>query len=620
MNIELIEIRDFLAAHHPFDVLPMTAQEDLARTIEIRYFRKDEDLTTPGGDVKYVFQIRSGAVETRDSENQLLARLGEGDFAGIRGLLMGGGKTINRNVAIEDSLVYCIPAETFQALRDQHPQIDYYFAPMGGGSLSQSKESFQQDESLSLLTLRLSDMLARAPITIQPSNTIQEAAIRMRDERCSCLLVVEKETLVGILTDRDLRSRVIAEGQSYDTLVHSVMTPSPLSIESSFSAFDAMLLMSRKNIRHLPVLSDGKIAGCITNTNLIQTQTTSAVYLVGDIAKRNSAEDIKTVLDRIPSMVLNLADAGATAYNIGHLVSALSDAATQRLIDLAEEKFGPPPVPYAWMAAGSQARHEQTAQSDQDNFLLLDDSYDPALHEDYFKQFTSFVCDGLNICGYVYCPGEMMAMNEKWRRTLSSWLDLFRQWIETPEPMALMLSSIFFDLRQISGDQSLFEKLQTSVLEKAPKNRLFLGHMAGNGLKHHPPIGFFRNFVLIRGGDHGHTLDLKHTGVVPIIDLARVYALSAGLPQVNTHDRLVAIEEAGALSGSGASDLRDAFEFISLIRLRHQAEQIRRNEQADNFLEPDRLSSFERTHLKDAFGVVKTMQQAMSSTFMGGRG
>jgi CBS domain-containing protein len=156
-------------------------------------------------------------------------------------------------------------------------------------------------------------------------------------------------------------------------------------------------------------------------------------------------------------------------------------------------------------------------------------------------------------------------------------------------------------------------------MEKCAKNKIFLAYMAGNALTHQPPVGFFRNFVLIRGGDHNHTLDMKHTGVVPIIDLARVYALSAGVKTVNTHERLMQAMERKAISQDGAMDLRDALEFISLTRLRHQARKIRAGEKADNYLEPEALSSFERSHLKDAFGVVKTMQAAMANTYQAGR-
>ncbi|MGB0694267.1 MAG: putative nucleotidyltransferase substrate binding domain-containing protein [Rhodospirillaceae bacterium] len=620
MEIELIEIRDFLGNHHPFETLDEDALNSLANAIEIRYARKGEELVTIGKPISCLFLVRTGALETYDPDGNLLARLGEGDMCGLRALLRGG-EAINRSVAIEDSLTYCIPVPLFNSLREKYASIDFFLSPLAGGSLAEGKRSAitAQDEGLNLMTIRVGDMLVREPVTITPEATVREAAQKMRDDRASCLLITKEGALAGIFTDRDLRNRVVAEGLPYDTPLANLMSGSPIRIDADAYAFDALLLMSRRNIRHLPVVRGEELAGCITTTNLVKTQTTSAVYLVGDIYKRNSAEEMREVLNHIPDLVLNLADSGATAQNIGHLVSALSDAATSRLITLAEEALGPAPIPYAWMAAGSQARHEQTAQSDQDNWLLLDDSYDPAKHGEYFKAFAKYVNDGLNTCGYIYCPGEMMAMTDDWRQPLSGWRAKFSKWIEQPDPKSLMLSCIFFDLRIIHGEKALFEALHKEVLEKCQKNKIFQAFMAGNAMTHHPPLGFFRNFVLIRGGDHNHTMDLKHNGVVPIVDLARVYALAAGAPHVNTQERLGAARDAGTLSKDGAGDLQDALEYISLIRLRHQAQQIREGKKADNFLEPDALSSFERNHLKDAFTVVKTLQTSMASTYQAGR-
>lgn len=618
MDTELVEIRDFLAAHHPFDLLPAEALAEMARTVEIRYLRKGTALIAPGDTVEFLYQVRSGALETHEADGQLLARLGEGDFCGVRSLLRGG-TAINHSVAIEDSLLYLVPATTFNALRQTHPQVDYYFAPMGGGRLRDSLDVSNDRREVNLLSVRVGDMLVRAPVTISPEATIHQAAVKMSEERVSCLLITEDDRLSGIFTDRDLRSRVVAKGLDTDLPLARVMTRDPICINADDYGFDALLAMARNNVHHLPVIRDGAIAGCITTTNLVKTQTTSTIFLVGDVYKQTSPEGLRRVLGHVPELVLYLADSGASAHHIGHVVSALTDAATVRLIQLAEQELGPPPVPYAWLAAGSQARHEQTARSDQDNFIILDDAFDTATHGAYFRNLSHFVCDGLATCGYVYCPGDMMAMTDEWRQPLARWKERFRGWIEEPEPKALMLCSIFFDLRLVHGETALFSNLHSMILDLSRKNHIFLAYMAGNALTHQPPLGFFRNLVLVRGDAHDRTLDLKHTGTVPIIDLARVYALSSGVPAINTQERLQAAQEAGSVSHNGAVDLRDALEFISLVRLRHQARMIRAGKEANNFLEPGDLSSFERTHLKDAFAVVKTMQAALANTYQTGR-
>ncbi|MDX9861441.1 MAG: putative nucleotidyltransferase substrate binding domain-containing protein [Rhodospirillales bacterium] len=618
MDSDLAEIRDFLAALHPFDLLPAPDIQAIVRTVEIRYARKGSRLIEPGNTVEFLHIIRSGAIETHDGDGQLLARLGEGDFCGVRSLLRGG-TAINRSVAIEDCLLYLLPAAVFETLRRAHRQVDYYFAPMAGGRLGESLGLSNGRREINLLGIRVGDMLSRPPVTIGPAATVREAAIQMRVERVSCLLVTERERLRGIFTDRDLRTRVVAEGLDAETPLSHVMTPDPICIGTGDYGFDALLAMARNNVHHLPVLRDGAIAGCITTTNLIETQTTSTIFLAGDIHKQTSPEGLAGVLSHLPELVLHLAESGAAAHHIGHVVSTLTDAATVRLIQLAERRLGPPPVPYAWLAAGSQGRHEQTARSDQDNVIVLDDAYEESAHADYFRDLSRFVCDGLADCGYVHCPGGMMAMTDEWRQPLARWTRYFLQWIDQPEPKALLFSSVFFDLRRVYGEARLFEALQPTILEHTRRNRIFQAFMASNAVKHQPPLGFFRNLVLIRGGQHDRTLDLKHAGIGPIVDIARVYALATGVPAVNTRERLEAVQKEGALSAESAADLRDALEFISLIRLRHQARMIRQGQEANNFLEPGDLSSFERTHLKDAFAVVKSTQAVLADTYQTGR-
>jgi CBS domain-containing protein len=224
---------------------------------------------------------------------------------------------------------------------------------------------------------------------------------------------------------------------------------------------------------------------------------------------------------------------------------------------------------------------------------------------------ATFVSDGLDEAGYFYCPGDMMATNDRWRQPAKVWRGYFENWVRKPDPMAQMLASVMFDLRAIHGEMSLFDGLQEKTLELASKNSIFRAHMAANSLKHTPPLGLFRGFALIRSGEHKDTVDLKHNGVVPIIDLARMYALEGAIGAVNTRERLEAAQAAGTVSKSGASDLIDAYDLISTMRLRHQARQIRDGEKPDNFLAPSRLSSFERNHLKDAFGVIKSLQSAL---------
>ncbi|WP_439518625.1 putative nucleotidyltransferase substrate binding domain-containing protein [Hydrogenophaga sp.] len=462
-------------------------------------------------------------------------------------------------------------------------------------------------------------LLRRAPVTVSPGLTIREAAMIMSEQRVSSVLIVEQEALFGLVTDRDLRNRVLATGLDPGRPIVDIATLAPLTIGVDQTAFDATLLMAQHNIHHLPVMESGRIAGMINATDLTEQHSTSAVYLAGDIHKQRTLEGLQQASGRIGRLQQTLAESGASAYNTGHVITAITDAITARLLQLAEVQLGPAPVDYVWVAAGSQARNEQSARTDQDNCLVLDDDFDEGLHGEYFKALATSVCDGLNACGFVHCPGEMMAMTDAWRQPRRRWADYFARWTGQPDPKSLMLTCVFFDMRAIQGKSELLEDLRDDVLQRTQGNSIFLAHLVSNALDHVPALGLFKGLSAQRSGEHKGTIDLKHNGIVPIVDLARVYALAGGHGAVNTHDRLVVAPSGGGISEQSARDLRDTLEFLGTLRLQHQARQMEQGVPPDNFLDPQEVSNFERTQLKDAFSVVQTLQSVLGQRFQAGR-
>lgn len=473
------------------------------------------------------------------------------------------------------------------------------------------------EASTSVLTQPLRSLAQRKPVCLPPEASIQDAARLMREQGVSSIMLVRQDRLFGLITDRDLRNRVIAEGLDIARPVTDIATLKPHTLDSASTVFDALLLMTRHNIHHLPLLDGGAITGMVTATDLSAQQSTSPVYIVGEISKQGTLDGLAQISQKIQPLQLNLAMSNASAYSIGHIITSITDAFTRQLLRMGEERFGPPPVDYVWVAAGSQARSEQTAKSDQDNCMIIDDGYDAQRHGDYFRDLSRFVCDGLAECGYIHCPGEMMAMTDTWRQPRRQWAQYFDRWINVPEPKALMLTSVFFDLRAIHGTAPLLHGLRKEVLGKTRGNSLFLAHLVGNAMSLRPPLGLFGRIVPIRGGEHAGTVDLKHTGIAPIVDLARIYALAGGIEAVNTHDRLQHAAESGEVSEQSARDLRDALEFLAQLRIVHQMHQIQQGVPLDNYLFPREISNFERTQLKDAFGVVKDLQAVLAQRYGG---
>ena len=314
------------------------------------------------------------------------------------------------------------------------------------------------------MTVRVSDLLGRSLVYCTPDTSICDAAKIMTENRVSSLIVMDGEQLAGMVTDRDLRSRCIAANLSRKEPVHKIMTENLHTTEVDTLGFQTLIAMTRLNVHHLPVLDNGRVVGVVSTSDLVRFQSANAVYLVGDIYKAQDLDTLVQISTKVSELQVYLVTGGATADQVGQAVSAVTDAITVRLLALAEEQLGPPPVPYAWMAGGSQARREQSSHSDQDNALLIADHAKPE-DDEYFAALAEFVNDGLNACGYVYCPGEVMARNPKWRQSLRIWRKYFTNWIERPEPMALMLASVFFDLRALHDPEGLFGELHEHVLE-----------------------------------------------------------------------------------------------------------------------------------------------------------
>lgn len=465
--------------------------------------------------------------------------------------------------------------------------------------------------NLNQLTQEVRHVVRRAPVLCDPGESIQTVAQRMTQAQVSSALLIQETRLLGIVTDRDLRKRVVAQGMDVRRSIADVATLQPITLSPQTPVFQALLLMAKHNIHHLPIADGAEIVGVVTATSLTEQFSASPVFLASEIYQQTTIEGVAQVSAKVLQLVRILVESDATAYSVGHIVTSITDAATIRLLQLAEAELGAAPIPYVWVAAGSQGRAEQTAKTDQDNCMIIDDAFDPALHGDYFAQLSRWVCDGLDACGYVHCPGDMMAMTDSWRLPLREWQQLFQHWIAQPEPKALMYTSVFFDLRAIWGDTNLLSRLRKEVLAAAQANGIFLSHLVRNALHHRPPLGLFGNLQTERGGEHPRTLDLKHKGLVTIVDLARVYALATGVDAVNTHDRLVAVADHGAVSGHSAHDLRDALEFIASTRLRHQARQIATGKSPDNYVSPTELSDFEREHLRHAFRVVAKLQEVL---------
>ena len=615
MNIELLEIQDFLAAHAPFDQLPLDTLQQLPKSLTIRYLRRGQSFP-PAQVESAVYLLRQGAIELRNPQGILIEKLAEGDLYTAACEQTTDASPL-KGVTSEDSLVYTLACTRFQQLCQQHSAFGAYFYASLSQRLQRVLTTLQQqpEQHNTLMEVEISQSLSRAPVTASPDMRIVDAARLMTSERLSALLLVENDKLCGILTDHDLRSRCIAEGVDTGQPVRAIMSAQLHTLGSHARIAEALLLMNQHNVHHLPVVDNGKLVGIISGNELIRQQGSNPIQLVRRIHDAQDLAELVSASQGLLDLQQQLVNSQTSCYRIGQIISSVADALTQRLLTLAQHELGEAPIPYVWLAVASLARQEMNAISDQDNALLLGDDYEEPAHGHYFEKLAQFVCDGLAACGIRYCPGEVMASNPIWRQPLTMWRNYFADWVKTPNARDVMLACNFFDLRAIAGDQNLFKQLFPSAIEMARQNQIFLAYLAANATRHSIPLGFFRQFVLVSNGEHRDVLDLKHGGVIPITELARLFALTAGITSVNSYERLQQAGKTQALSQTGAADLRDALDVINTIRLQHQVQQHVQGLPMDNFINPQMLGQHERHSLKDAFAIIRDMHSMLAQRY-----
>lgn len=613
MEIEQIEILDFLKRHPPFQELSEAQLITVAKSVDIAYFKAGSEILHFNAPLQALHLIRSGVVETFRRNGDLYNRLTEGGIFAEQGLLRGG-KVRFPATALEDTLIYLIPEAVFQQLFDSNEFFADY-VEVGDTERRKSTRAAKQAEA-DLLGARISTLLQREPVCLNSNASVWQAAQTMTEHSVSCLLILHDQhhaglagTLAGIITDRDFRSRLVAPKLNSDIAVSQIMSTGLVTIEHHQYLFEAMMVMLKHNLHHLPVLAHGKPVGVLALSDIIRYESQNSLFVVSSIFRQQNVAQLSALKNDIQACFIRMVNEDANSHMIGSAMAAIGRSVKQRLLELAEQELGPPPVPYCFLALGSMARDEQLIVTDQDNALILDNRFDPAQHDGYFQQLATFVCDGLAACGYPYCSGNIMATNQQWRQPLAVWQQHFTDWITQPSAERLLHSSIFFDLDAVWGEKHWAEQLNQLILEKARLHPQFLTCMTRNALQRTPPLGFFKDFVMENDGKQNNSLNIKRRGTAPMIDLIRVHALAIGSNATNSFERLRDIIAAAVLPRGRGEDLRDAYEVIAMARVRQQALALQAGETPDNNIIPERLSEFERKHLKEAFSVLSNAQK-----------
>nr|WP_321228044.1 DUF294 nucleotidyltransferase-like domain-containing protein [uncultured Psychroserpens sp.] len=624
MNTIAERIYDFLKDFPPFSMLMKSELLAICKAIDIHYLEKDTDLFITGSPVQNQFYVvKDGAIGLfRAQTNTLVDECDEGDIFGLRALMRQGDYKLSAK-AIEESIVYSISSELFQQYITTNAEASK-FLMSSFVSNTYYIESNQVDNNLPTENIQeffeeQSADYSKNPVHCSSETRIKDAALIMTKKRIGSIVITKDNRPLGIITDKDLRTKIATGLISIEDSVTKIMSSPVITYPESITVAEAQIAMIKHRITHLCITKDGtpntELTGILSEHDIIVIRENNASVLVKEIKRVNTPEQLQHIRKRAEQLLKRYIEQQIPITFVTKILSTINDSITQRLIHLCiEEMPTPPPTSFAWLAIGSQGREEQLLLTDQDNALVFNDvpenDYDKT--QQYFLTLSKKINQGLNIIGFELCPANMMASNPKWCLSISQWKTQFKSWITTPDQDNLMLCSIFFDFEFVYGDANLSTTMAESIFTSIESHDIFLNFLGLNALKNPPPLSFFRQFLVERDGEHKDQFDIKARAMMPLVDAARLLILSKNMKAHN--NTIVRYEKLAELEPQNKDVFlacRDAFKNL----LRFRTEQGLRHNDSGRFIDLQTLSKANRLELKSTFRAVKDIQDLIQTRF-----
>lgn len=632
-NTIILRVLDFLKDYPPFSLMARAELLEISRKVVVQYRTPGEVIFRQGaqpGD--RIFVVREGAVhlfnEGVGEERQLVEQCDEGDVFGIRPLLAQRPYALTAE-AVEETLLYAISIQALQPVLTENPQVAYYLAstfasdaPQGKGRLFLSAGHLPPDRPL--LSEIQSIEHSKKPVTSRAGASIQAAARLMTEcEVGSIIIVNETNCPVGIITDKDLRRQVATGAVSLTQPASDIMSSPVITLPPQLTVADVQIAMVKNRIHHLCITEDGTdqtpVIGVISEHDLLVLQGNHPAVLIRETLRCKDAGQLRLIREKAEGLLRRYVYQEVSIAFISTVITEVNDAIIVRAIQLAQiametEGHGAPPVPFCWLALGSEGRGEQLLRTDQDNALLFEDvaaDRYPVV-KNYFLDLAKRVNDLLHEVGFEYCPAEMMAGNPQWCLSLSEWKRQFTRWIDEPTPKAVMFCTIFFDYRPVFGAVDLAKELTRHIFHQINEQSIFLSFLARDALQNPPPLTFFRNFVVEKSGEHQREFDIKLRAMMPLADAARVLALYAKVSGIhNTFRRFEKMAELEPQNRELYEQAADAYEIL----MRYRTIQGLKHGDSGRYFDPSELSKMERINLRNSFRPITELQTLLRVRF-----
>ncbi|SMO81894.1 DUF294 nucleotidyltransferase-like domain-containing protein [Fodinibius sediminis] len=640
-NVIVNRVKEYLKQYPPFSFLSEELLQTVASEVEIIYFAKGEYLFRTGETAKnHFYVLKEGAVVLTEDDGQgepvPVAYCDEGDVFGVRALL-GRRSYVLDALADEDSLVYAIPTPVFKRILTENNRVNQYFAAgfasgqvvvkrdLSGAELATTGFSGKTDQRGLAIFSGQSDLhFSGDVLSCAVHETVGQAARMMSERKVGSIVIVDKQGYPrGVITDKDLRNKVIAADKSYSTPVKEIMSSPVITLDEKADFATLYLTMINHRVHHLILTEDGsdqsKVIGIVSDHDLLLSQGNSPAVIIKALLGSDSVNELVRLRDKAELLLEYYLENEVSIPFITNVITEINDIIIQKACELAQAKHatdypGVHNLKFCFLSLGSEGRQEQLLRTDMDNALIYEDPPDPKADRAraYFQALAREVVSILARCGFQHCPAGMMASNPRWCQPLSAWKDCFGDWIKTPDEKALLHASIFFDFRPVHGDASLAEQLGHHITTMIENNELFLNFLAKNALLNSPPLGFFRNLMVEKSGRHRHKFDIKRRAMMPLVDAARLLVLGHGIIDItNTRKRY---EKLADLEPNQAELFLEAGKAYEIFMRLRALEGLKAHD-SGRYIDPDSLGKLQRQLLKNAFYPIHELQRIIRVRF-----
>ena len=618
------EITAELRETPPFEQMSEEHVLELVRNAKLSFHPEGETLVSPNNTASHVLRvIRQGFVQaqrTNSSEVELFT-LGPGDCIAM-GALIQNRPTRAKYAVLEDAFCLQIPREVFIRVYEQSPELQRYAQEKLSILIDQASQQTQLRQLAYLgehfsLNTALESLCQSQPVVATPSDTVVEGVRLMHKQNVGSVVICQAQLPLGIFTLRDLRAEVAEEQLNLHVPLASVMSTPVISLPRTASAFEAALVMAQNSISHLCVLDGERLHGVVSERDLFALQRINLVHLVRSLREAKTLDELIDRRAPLQELIDSMLAYRASASQITQLITMINDHSVRRVIELAKQRHPSDLPEFSWLCFGSEARQEQTLHTDQDNGVLFEasDADDAERKRARLLPLMKSINEDLARCGFSLCPGNIMASNPALCLSTEEWMGKIRRSLYKPNPEALLDATIFFDWRVLYGDTPATQSVQQRWLAAIEDSPLFLRYMAGNALRHRPPVGRFRDFSTPRTGELKGLLDLKKQASIPFVDGARILALAAGIAVSNTQERFLELGNRALLPNDQAQALAQAYEFIQQLRLQLHQKQMREGAPLTNLLPLEDLHPLDRRILREALRQAQELQSLLQHRY-----